>query len=308
MSRKAHIRIGNQSAFSASTVTQPFEYAVANGFDAFEWFPDRKESGAGWEESDISEEQRVLIMKTALAHDIRLSVHAPWQANPLMPESHDIFLKDIEFAQDIGASLINIHLYTDEGIASYVKAIVPLIKDLAKDGIKLSIENTPITGPQDFNEMFRQLRDLGSMDTAHVGMCLDLGHANLCEATLNDYLKFIDLLDSRVPIIHIHLHENYGDYDSHLPLFTGPAGKDDSGIKGFIERMERRNFSGCVIFEQWPEPPGLLNDARNRLLKMIGISERPAIEPSMAPGNDFVNMIARADRKCRSWRTFLLSS
>ena len=301
MSRKMHIRIGNQSAFSASTVTQPFEYAVANGFDAFEWFPDKRESGAGWTESDISKDQRAFIKKTVLAHDIRLSVHAPWQANPLRPESRDIFLKDIEFAQDINASLINIHLYTDEGIASYVQAIIPLMKDLAKAGIKLSIENTPITRPQDFNELFRQLLVLNLTDTAHVGMCLDLGHANLCEATLNDYLKFIDLLDSQVPIIHIHLHENYGDYDSHLPLFTGPAGKDDSGIKGFVERMKRRDFSGCIIFEQWPEPPGLLNDARNRLLKIISISERPAIEPNMAPGNDFVNMIARADQKCRSW-------
>lgn len=296
------IRIGNQSAFSSSTVIQPFEYAVAEGFDAFEWFPDKRESGAGWAESDISKEQRDFIKKTALAHDICLSVHAPWQANPLRPESRDIFLKDIEFAQDIGASLINIHLYTDEGIASYVHAIVPLIKDLTKAGIKLSIENTPITRPQDFNELFRQLLVLNLTDTAHVGMCLDLGHANLCEATLNDYLKFIDLLDSRVPIIHIHLHENYGDHDSHLPLFTGPAGKNDSGIKGFIERMGRRNFSGCVILEQWPEPPGLLNDARNRLLKMISISERPAVEPEMAHGNDFVNMIAKADRKCQSWR------
>jgi sugar phosphate isomerase/epimerase len=170
-------------------VIQPFEYAVAEGFDAFEWFPDKRESGAGWTESDIAEEQRAFIKKTALAHDIRLSVHAPWQANPLRPESRDIFLKDIAFAQDIGASLINIHLYTDEGIASYVQAIIPLMKDLAKAGIKLSIENTPITGPQDFNEMFRQLRDFGSMDTAHVGMCLDLGHANLCEATLNETME-----------------------------------------------------------------------------------------------------------------------
>lgn len=296
------IRIGNQSAFSSSTLIQPFEYAVAHGFDAFEWFPDKRESGAGWAESDISEEQRAFIRKTALAHDICLSVHAPWQANPLRPESRDIFLEDIEFAKDIGASLINIHLYTDEGIAYYARAVIPLIKDLTKAGIRLSIENTPITRPQDFNELFSQLGVLNLTDTDHVGMCLDLGHANLCEATLNDYLKFIDLLDPGVPIIHIHLHENYGDHDSHLPLFTGPAGKNDSGIKGFMERMIRRNFSGCVILEQWPEPPGLLNDARNRLLKIIGVSERPAIEPEIAHGNDFVNMIAEADRKCRSWR------
>lgn len=265
MSKTARVRIGNQTAFSASTVTKPFEYAVANGFDAFDWFHDKKESGEGWTISDISKEARVIIRDTALAHDIRLSVHAPWQSNPLRPDARELLLKDIEFAQDIGASLLNIHLYTDEGIASYVQAIIPLMKRLAQIRIKLSIENTPVTKPEDFNELFRRLGNLGSTDTAYVGMCLDLGHANLCEATRNDYLKFIDLLDPQVPIIHVHMHENYGDYDSHLLLFTGPAGKDPSGIRGFVERMKKRHFSGCIIIEQWPQPPSLLNEACNRL-------------------------------------------
>jgi len=34
-------------AFSALTI--PFEYAVESGFNAFEWFPDKKESGEGWD-------------------------------------------------------------------------------------------------------------------------------------------------------------------------------------------------------------------------------------------------------------------
>ena len=241
------IRIGNQSAFSASTITQPFEYAVANGFDAFAWFPDKKESGAGWTESDISKETRDVIMDTALAHDIVLSVHAPWQANPLKLEAREVLLRNIEFARDVRASLLNIHLYTDDGIDSYVQAIIPLMRDLAQVGMKLSIENTPLTTPQDFNELFRGLQNLNATSAAHVGMCFDLGHANLCEQTRNDYLRFIDLLDPQVPIIHLHMHENYGDWDSHLPLFTGPAGKDASGIQRFIERIKKRRFSGSII-------------------------------------------------------------
>ncbi|NVM20951.1 MAG: TIM barrel protein [Desulfobacterales bacterium] len=330
MSETGRIRIGNQTAFSALTAIQPFEYAVANGFDAFEWFPDKKESGAGWTESDLSKETRVLIKNTALAHDMRLSVHADLPSSPLRPEFCDLLYRDIELAQDIGASVLNIHLDTDEGIDAYVEAIMPCIRRLARAGIKLAIENTPVTGPEDFNELFRRLHNLGSTDAAHVGMCLDLGHANLCEPTRNDYLKFIDLLDPQVPIIHVHIHENYGDYDSHLPLFTGPAAKDPSGIKGFMVRIRKRGFSGCVIFEQWPQPPCLLNEARNRLFDIIGKSlghmgriscppksplppfrkgnlEVPAppffeaggILPQM---DDFADTIAEADRRCRSWR------
>jgi hypothetical protein len=64
------------------------------------------------------------------------------------------------------------------------------------------------------------------------------------------------------------MHENYGDSDSHLPLFTGPAGKNVSGISDFISRMNGRGFSGSIILEQWPEPPTLLNEARDRLYTM----------------------------------------
>jgi sugar phosphate isomerase/epimerase len=296
MSERVRIRIGNQTSFSAPTILQPFEYAVANGFDAFEWFPDRKKSGAGWTESDMSKETRIIIRDTALAHDISLSVHTPNQLNPLSSET-EIFLQTIRFAQDIGSTLLNIHLYPDNGITEYVKAIIPLIKHLAETGIRLSIENTPDIGPHEFNELFRHLRNTGLIHADNVGMCFDLGHANLYEETRNDYLKYIDMLDPLVPVIHIHMHENYGDSDSHLPIFTGPAGNDASGINGLIERMKKRNFSGSIILEQWPYPEGLLNEARTRLLDIINnlveplnnqdkrIAERMNLWPSVIQRN-----------------------
>ncbi len=102
----SHIRIGNQTASSAPALGMPFDFAVAHGFDAFEWFPDRKETGTGWAEADLTGEQRTSIRNRALAHDIRLSVHAPWWANPLNPEGLEILFKNIDFAQDIGASAL----------------------------------------------------------------------------------------------------------------------------------------------------------------------------------------------------------
>jgi sugar phosphate isomerase/epimerase len=263
------VRIGNQSAFSAVTPMLPFEYAAANGFDAFEWFPDKHESGEGWDEGDIDAEMRSCIRDKALKHYIALSVHAALPADPRESESRELIFRDIAFAEDIGAILLNIHLLNDEGIMNYVEAIKPVIKRTARAGIKLSIENTLYTGPENFNELFRILEKDKSLTASHIGMCLDLGHANLYEATRNDYLRFIDLLEPHVPIIHVHMHENYGDSDSHLPFFIGPAGKDTSGVQGFVERMKKRGFSGSIILEQWPQPPLLLNEARDRLYHMF---------------------------------------
>ena len=264
------IRIGNQTAFSAPRIELPFEFAVEHGFDAFEWFPVRNEWGVGWTEDDLSKEKRALFKDTALAHDIALSVHAPWWANPLNKGSLEVLTKSVEFARDMGASLFNIHLYPDQGISSYAQAIAPVLDALTASHIRLSLENTPLTGPREFNELFSELDRMGRANPETVGMCLDVGHANLCRATRNDYLKFMDLIDPHIPVIHVHMHENHGDRDSHLTIFTGPAGGDVSGIEGFVARLNRRFFSGCIILEQWPEPPHLLIEARNRLIEIIG--------------------------------------
>ncbi len=302
MAEEKRFSIGNQTAWFARSITEPFEYAVSNGFDAFEWFPDRKETGEGWSEEELAEETRVYIKDTAAANGIRLSVHVPWRWNPFVQGSEGEMERAIRLARDVGAVVMNIHFCKEQGAAAFARAIGPLATELSGKGMSLSIENTPETAPGDFNELFRLL-DAGAGKRPGIGMCLDLGHANLCPATRNDYLRYMDLLDDDLPVIHVHLHENYGDADRHLPLFTGPSGRDDSGIRGFIDRLKRRRYSGSLILEQWPDPPVLINNARERLLSIIGLPPGAAVQPRPEiPAGDFAQVIAGADRKRRSWR------
>lgn len=267
--REKRVRVGNQTAPSATRPTEPFEYAVENGFDAFEWFLDSYGRGYGWEEADLDAEAREELGQTAVKHDIRLSVHAPWWIDPFDPKGYDELIKSVEFAMDIGAANLNMHPSFEHGIDAFVRTMSPLLRRLVDLPLQLSIENIPSAGPADFDELFSRLGDSEFEIEGLVGMCLDLGHANLFPPTCNDYLGFIDRIGPHVPIVHLHLHENYGDDDSHLPLFSGPSEKDPSGIEGFVERMKRRGFAGCVILEVWPDPPSLLNRARNRLIRMF---------------------------------------
>ena len=154
------IRIGNQTSFSASTLSLPFEYAIENGFDAFEWFPDKKEWGAGWDTNDIDSEMRRHIRRKAIENNIALSVHAPWNSDPLKHENHPVLLKNIEFARDIGATILIVHLTTDKGPENYVKAIMPIMRNLSEAGLRLSLENTPLTNPEDFNRVFDIIQNL----------------------------------------------------------------------------------------------------------------------------------------------------
>lgn len=267
------IRIGNQTAISCSDPLEPFLFAVQNGFDAFEWFADRKEqedgSIAGWDESDMDADIRRWMKDTGAAHEVLFTVHAPWQANPLDTDGNSLLIRSIDFARDICANLVNLHLYMDDGPQGYVKALEPVLLYAAKMRIRISIENTPLTTPDDFNRTFACLAQLKHIPAGTAGMCLDIGHANLCPSTRNNFIRFFDLLSDSVPIIHIHAHENRGDRDSHLTLFTGPSRKDDTGIRAFVERLQRRAYCGAIILEQWPDPPQLLVETATRLRRLL---------------------------------------
>ncbi|MDA8086983.1 MAG: TIM barrel protein [Nitrospiraceae bacterium] len=267
---RIRFRVGNQTAFSAADLMAPFHFAVANRFDAFEWLPDKK-CGGGWQESDITAGMRGYIRQTAAGKDISLSVHAPCNFSPFMPDALVVIRNAADFARQTGAGLLVVHLAKEQGLPAYAEAVLPIIRQLSAEGFRIAIENTIDTGPRDFNRLFDLLWSEAA-DNKAVGMCLDIGHANLNMETRNDYLGYVDALGPHVPVIHVHMHENHGDSDSHLAAFTGPSAADDSGVRGLVRRLVDRDFSGSMIMEQWPQPPELLATARDRILEIAGNS------------------------------------
>ena len=263
-------RIGNQTAYSAGSLLEPFEFALANGFEAFEFFPDRNLGGAGgWQEDDLDDSARRQIRQTAAENGMELTTHAPLTFSPLqMPNDRQLECT-VKLARDLGATLVNLHLDIGNGPEAFVEALEPALRLTAEAKLKLAIENTVWTGPEDFNAVFAALKKRGGAPTEHAGMCFDLGHANLFGATQNNYWRYLDALSPEVRIIHLHLHENFGDRDSHLPLFTGPSRGNATGIAGLLSRLRRRGFDGCAILEQWPHPPSLLVNARDGLLNLL---------------------------------------
>jgi sugar phosphate isomerase/epimerase len=67
-----------------------------------------------------------------------------------------------------------------------------------------------------------------------------------------------------------------------LTLFTGPAGVDDTALRGFLDRLRARAYEGAMILEQWPDPPQLLTAAAARLREMLGLAA-PAQEGPTNP-------------------------
>jgi sugar phosphate isomerase/epimerase len=271
-------RIGNQTSCHAPS-QQTYQFALRHGFDAFEWFSDP--GRFGWCEQDVDAAGRARLRREAADHGLLFSVHAPFAADPVDAGGAAAIRRSIDFGGAAGAGVVNVHLFPEHSPRAFAEALGPLLEAARRAGVRLSLENTPQTSPDDFNAVFAVLAAMPEA-AGRAGMCLDMGHANLHAGTRNDYLGFVDRLGDHVPIIHWHAHENWGDRDRHLPLFTGPSARDDRGLRGLVQRLRRRGFSGSVVLEQWPQPPELLIQARDRLRQLVDAVTNPTLPSPVA--------------------------
>ena len=183
----------------------------------------------------LATRERVLgLLKIAARHPGSFGSYEAELVGQFLPHA-SIALQNSQRTESLELNLIQAerkHAMADlaRGVAHDVNnalgAVLPLVQRCAISGVKLAIENGPSASPEDFNRLFSMLARSAPRGEPAVGMCLDVGHANLHSGTRNDYIGYLDRLRPDLPIIHLHLHENNGESDSHMVIFTGAAGRD----------------------------------------------------------------------------------
>lgn len=109
--------------------------------------------------------------------------------------------------------------------------------DFAADfGIIIAIENMP-----DFPKIFGKYPDemeemLDAVGSHNVGFTFDVGHAN----TVGLIDEFLDQLGDRIS--HMHIHDNMGKKDEHLPIGEGTI-----DWKHVMEKLS--NYKGIFVTE-----------------------------------------------------------
>ncbi len=118
----------------------------------------------------------------------------------------------IETSASAGAELYVIHpgyvawsFYWHDALQALDQSIEELSILQEELGICLGIENMPKSDWLFFHKP--------GLDLHGMGLVLDVGHAQTC-GTLNEFLEHPELA-------HIHLHDNSGQNDEHLPLGKG---------------------------------------------------------------------------------------
>ena len=271
---KRAIVVGNQTALSAPRPLEPFRFALRHRFGAFEWFEDQRD-GRGFAFAACDGACRERLRAIGARRGLYYSVHAALRSNVADPEDRAL-AEAVAFASAIGAAVVVTHFPDTVPRGEIAAGLAAWAARAAAQALCLTVENTPATAPADLNTLFERAfppapGPAAAPDPNHAfaGVCFDMGHANLHPEWRNDYIGYLDQLATHAPLRHVHVHENHGDHDSHLPLFTGPAARSARGIHLLIDRLRSRGYRGALVMEQWPFPPHLLCEARDKLKLLL---------------------------------------
>lgn len=200
------------------------DFARHAGLEAFEVWADHPHAHPDETASDVRTR-----LRRDLAEFARVSVHGPLgnaslaSINPgIWRESVRQYLGAIELAHDIGATVVVVHpgdLRDARFLSDFTRLSEEALGQLARRaeelGVDLAVENCgPYHAGVDRTAagLVALIEGAGSR---RVGACLDVGHAAV-NGNLSDLVR---LLGER--IIHLHVHDNHGRRDEHLPVGRG---------------------------------------------------------------------------------------
>ena len=132
------------------------------------------------------------------------------------------YLGAVELAHDIGATVLVVHpgdLRDPRFLAEFTRSSEEALGRLARRaedlGVVLAVENC---GPYHAG-IDRTAAGLASLiasaRSSRVGACLDIGHA----AVNGNLVELVRTLGKA--IMHLHVHDNHGQRDEHLPVGRG---------------------------------------------------------------------------------------
>lgn len=209
-------------------VVENVDLLVQTGCDRVELMMD----GAFWD--SYNADFRGLV-KELRARDVHYSVHpAAWDIN-LTAETRILreaafthHVQALQFAAEIGASQIVIHpgflgipAFSKEVAQMRAKEYIHRLAEMAKNlGVRLAFENVGFHAQSIYAEE-EYVSALDGVDTV-VGYLIDVGHAHINGWNIP---QLIERTSDR--LFGLHIHDNNGKGDQHLPMYEGSIKWDD---------------------------------------------------------------------------------
>jgi sugar phosphate isomerase/epimerase len=153
--------------------------------------------------------------------------------------------RTLEAAARLGARMLTIHyrpippLFPPERSPEWhLEVLDPVCSRAAELGVTALLENAP-GHPGQIEHIARILDTLPGL-----GFHLDSGHTHV-EGGVDMFDKYLDRFSSR--LMHVHLSENDGSRDQHLPLGAIPKAEIDWAAR--IARLKASGYDGTISLE-----------------------------------------------------------
>jgi sugar phosphate isomerase/epimerase len=180
---------------------------------------------------------------SAVGHTAYLPIASPFPE--LRAQAHSLFTRALETFADAGIGIVNIHpdpttrlIPIDVVRTMNAEAIAELADRAEEYGVRLMVENlgASFSRPADLHEIFNAAPSVGfHLDVGHANIALGAGEANRTGELLSAFGR---------RLAHVHVHDNVGREDLHLPLGAGTI--DWPVIVGLLKQAE---WNGTVTIE-----------------------------------------------------------
>jgi sugar phosphate isomerase/epimerase len=241
-------------------ILEDLKFAIKN---KFEWY----EIQGSDTKFDLSPDKIKKIRRFLKKSNLNLRLHIPFflpiasSISEVSKASFDFAKKEIILAKKVNAKGITIHsgkldhAFRKEIIEKQIKILVKNLKEIVKFarkyGIEIGLENSwkesLVITPSEILKMVKLVPGLK--------IVLDIGHAN---AAGLDPIKYFEKV--RKYLSAVHVHDNKGSFDEHLPI-----GKGNIKFKEFVKKCKELKFYGPFIIEIFPKKNAL--ESRKTFLK-----------------------------------------
>ena len=251
------IHTGNfedRCADRAAALTSTYSSMHAAGFDCADLSAICDIRGAYYtrpfEEAKLlaAEEREIAAREGIRIHQ----VHGPWPTDDTSAEKRreKLFYMEraIRLTPVFGARYLIIHpdmpfgwdsepdpAFAYETNMALFCALLPIAEE---EGVILCIENMPMKAHA-ISRTDRMYEFVREVNHPNLGMCLDTGHANVFADDCGEAVRLI------APVLRtLHVHDNLGDRDSHLPPHAGTV-----NWESFTDALREVGFDGVLSIE-----------------------------------------------------------
>jgi sugar phosphate isomerase/epimerase len=204
--------------------------------ESFEWAYELEDMGySGWEivqegSQCLTEKNLPKVQEIKETTNLKMSIHLPFSDMNLAGLNegiHNEVMRQMKYYLQMASGLAEVAVLHPGYLSPYGAKLperswetsvtsAQNLCDFAEDlGITIAIENMP-NFPKIFGQRPEEMLDmLEQVDRKNAGMTLDVGHAN----TMGLLDEFVEKCKDKLS--HMHIHDNHGKYDEHLPLGQG---------------------------------------------------------------------------------------